>query len=68
MQMEPTAVKGEDFPLPDTVSLHSVEVRAGTFCEWGDLLCSDSSAPLQFVVGSLCNHHYLSRGLEAFYG
>lgn len=51
MQIEPTAVKGEDFPLPSTVSLHSVEVRAGTFCEWGDLLCSDSSATPQFAGG-----------------
>lgn len=35
--MEPTAVKGEDFPLPATVSLHSVEVRAGTF--WNGEIC-----------------------------
>lgn len=49
--MEPTAVKGEDFPLPGTASPHSVEVRAGTFCERGEWLCSDSSAPLQFAGG-----------------
>lgn len=51
MQMEPTAVKGKDFPLPSTVSLHSVEVRDGTFREWGDVLCSDISAPPQFPGG-----------------
>lgn len=55
MQMEPTAVKGEDFPLPGTVSLHSVEVRAETFCEWRDWLCSGISAPLQFA-GRLSLH------------
>lgn len=61
MQMEPTAVKGEDFPLPSTVSLHFVEVRAGTFCEWGDLLCLDISAPppAQFA-GGLSLHPSLS--------
>lgn len=57
--MEPTAVKGEDFPLPGTVSLHSVEVRAGTFCGWGDLPCSDISAPPQFD-GGLSLHPPLS--------
>lgn len=62
MQMEPTAVKGEDFPLPGTVSLHSVEVRAGTFHEWGDLLCSNTSAPQNLLVGSPCTHHYLPSG------
>lgn len=36
MQMEPTAVKGEDFPLPSTVSLHSVEVRAGDVLRMGE--------------------------------
>lgn len=66
MQIEPTAVKGEDFPLPGTVSLHSVEVRAGTFCEWGDLLCLDISAPSQFAGG--LSHHYLPSRLGAFYG
>lgn len=59
MQMEPSAVKGKDFPLPSTVSLYSVEVRDGTFCEWGDLLCSDISAPPQFA-GGLSQHPSLS--------
>lgn len=67
MQMEPTAVKGEDFPLPATVSLHSVEVRAGTFWEWGDLPFSNISAP-PLLVGSLCTHHYLPSGLGDVYG
>ena len=41
MQMEPTAVKEEDFPLASTGSFHSVEVRAGTFWELVAHLCSD---------------------------
>lgn len=53
MQMEPTAVKGEDFPLPSTGSLHSVEVRAGTFWELEARLCSDSFAPYNLQVDSL---------------
>lgn len=59
MQMEPTAVKGKDFPLPSTVSLHSVEVRDGTFCEWEDVLCSDISASPRFP-GGLSLHPSLS--------
>lgn len=68
MQMEPTAVKGEDFPLPDTVSLHSVEVRAGTCYEWGDLLCLNIYAPHHLLVGSLHTHHDLPSRLGGFYG
>lgn len=68
MQMEPTAVKGEDFPLPGTVSLHSVEVRAGTFYEWGDLLCSNIEAPHSLLVGSLYTHHFLPSRPGGFYG
>lgn len=53
MQMETRAVKGEDFPLPSTGSLHSVEVRAGTFWELEALLFSDISAPYNLQVDSL---------------
>lgn len=68
MQMEPKAVKGEDFPLPDTVSLHSVEVRAGTFYEWGDLLRLNIYAPHNLPMGSLYIHHYLPSRLGGIYG
>lgn len=56
MQMEPMAVKEEDFLLPSTGSFHSVEVRAGTFWELVARLCSDMSAPYNLQVDSLHCH------------
>lgn len=48
MQMEPTAVKGEDFPLPGTVSLH-LDGRDGTFCRKTGF--AQASVALQFAGG-----------------
>lgn len=53
MQMEPTAVKEKISHYP-ALSAFTLEVRAGTFCEWEDWLCSGLCSPYNLLVGSLC--------------